>query len=298
MKTNRNPPSIDDINEAHSLVPGVTDDNLTQALVAAGSDLPLDSRTELLVGVQQAFSEYFRNRVWRALCKRATASAVAKELKEIARKAERLLLSFDVHEKGARQRPTYLGIRREGGRYAEKRGPYRNLPLRTFSRVRFKDRTVLPDGTDYRGDERVLQIIEGVELLQELAEAAYEYERSKVEKAQKALKEAGKSTHAQRGRDEPLVRLIGNLNGCWMDCFEELPSATRSGKGEEIGGPYIKFLMSLFKSLHERTPSEVNRYAPGLRASLYRTPELLYHVIRKTKLPKLRGIARSRLDQI
>lgn len=292
MNKKRRRPTPDDIHVAISLAPVVTDDDLNRAIEKTGNSLTDDAKDSLLVGVQKAFARYFHDQIWLALCKRSTSSEVARELKGIASKAEKLLATFGLDDESATRRPAYLRIRLQAGWHGEKLGGFPDLPPRTFTGVRDSDGNVAHTDIDYRGDEKLSQVIDGIELLQQIANEAHKYERAKVEKARKALKEAGKSVKSNRESDKPFHHLIGNLNGCWMDAFEELPGVSRPGKGGEVGGPYIRFLISLFSTLHDRAPAEMDDYAPGLLASLERTPESLSHGFRKTKLSKLRTIAK------
>ena len=206
-----------------------------------------------------------------------TASAGAKRLKRIAEQTARLIEELGAcGDYSPRGEAAALCLAREANTHGERIGGYPGFPPREFVAVSTEEAPIVRRlALYYRGEEKVQEIIGGLSLLRDLAEAAYRYERAKVEKGK---------TDTKRHRGDPaMCELFCELDCAWRYAFGDVPGASIPHGGGPAGGPYVRFVSTLLETYREKIPTKIDIYTPGLRDVLKLTPDAIRARIRTAR---------------
>ena len=86
-------------------------------------------------------------------------------------------------------------------------------------------------------------------------------------------------------------KLFGNINGIWVDFFDEVPGAGWDAEKSEVSGPYVGFILTLFNALRARLPDELANTYPKLAKGIALNANAVRARYRRSGIPKLKGIA-------
>jgi hypothetical protein len=203
----------------------------------------------------------------------ASASACAKHLRSIAKRAAGLIEDLgegDHYSKVGEAAALYL--MHAANIYGEHIGGYPGLPPRAPPLAVDAEEAPIELRIDYRGWEKITEIIKALSLLRDLADTAYRTERAKVEVGMA-------ETKRYRG-DPAMAKLFSDFDLAWRDAFGDVPTT-----GGRAGGPYVRFVSMLLKTYREGLPAVIDRYFPGLREGLDLTPDAIRQRVRQVPRP-------------
>lgn len=267
--------TLDDLRQAFSLLPSVSFEDVGEALRSAGKCLPSERQSELTRRLDNWFADYFRDCLWEMIGGGANSSDAAKRLKGIAGTCRNLCRMLG--EEGETM-PDLLRVclAREANFRAEREGPYPGYAPLEFTAPTDSSGATIVSRLDFRGDEKVDEIIEGLRLLTELAESAHQYERRKVE---------GRKTPRRHEGDRQMPELLRRLIRAWIEFFEEIPGTSYNTHKGEATGPLIRCVGTLLRRAREKMPDELNQLAPKLREALDLTDNAIRDRIRRANPP-------------
>jgi hypothetical protein len=264
--------------EAWTLVPELSQDEILAAVNVIGRSRSVTAEKlqwlcgtpeklqRLRININASFHSYMREQLWHAAGE--PPSDAAKHLKRIAKQTAKLIEALGACDDFGAGAFGCLAL--QAARYGERIGGYPRLPPREFV---VADTDPIVRRIDYRGEEKVEEIIEGLALLHKLAEDAHRYERAKVGK--------GKADNCPPAA--PVMRtFFHDLHRAWLGAFGVKPKTSLLPEGE-AGGPYIRFVSKLLKTYREKIPAEIDTYAPELRDSLDLSPGAIRGHVRQAQ---------------
>lgn len=267
---------LDQIRNAIGLIPELALTDVKEAVSKANKVLPKRRMVELHDQLQAAFRDYFVNHLFSNAIANERPSETKRKLGQIASTSEKLIRLLGIKKDSQGAGALYLSMVRS----AEKEGARLNgfdshpkIVLGGADDVRLN----LEPVTDFRGREKLLAIAKDLQLLTDIAVGAQKIQTAKSNK-----------TSSRNPGDPDMRQLIGNLNGIWIDIFEEAPGAGYDELRQIADGPYIRFLESLFSQLTSRIPTELSRVNPNLKRSLSLTPNAIRTKVQKTNIGRLR----------
>lgn len=152
--------------------------------------------------------------------------------------------------------------------------------------------------TDLDGGSRRLRVATGdVRDLIAWSAAAINRELTKIQHGRPVpvLDQEGKQIghiHPARKRhkgDEPMQKLMGNLNGVWIDFWDRIPGTSRSeSTGGEANGPYVRFVLAFLKCLEGHLDETDFIADRGLRDALHPKPESIHYYLTATGITRIR----------
>jgi hypothetical protein len=289
------PSLADALQKAISLLPELSDDDISSVLGARGKKLDAPSRYEIRGQLNEALRDYVRARIWESGAAAVTPSARAKRLNQLAEKTRRV-----VQARGAEGDPLSESIRSALlGALAD-----RGQEVTTLFGVPVEvagDGTAVgedaslasvgKDATQRRGLTGLEQLAllerlwNAVDLLNNVARTAYETERRRI---------AAKAPDRDRHRaDEGMQALFFGLNEIWMKFFRKLPGVTWDEYHRKFRGPYVQFVECVLHRYADRVPDALEGLAPGLRRRLRLTRPAIHSHFRETGVSSLRHALRD-----
>lgn len=289
-------PSIHEMQKLFGKLPTFTESHIDAALTAAGRTLPPDTRASLHSDLVIAFKNYFTSRLWDLWAAKAPASQTASKLKRIAATADKLALLLEIVDEPttSRQRGRLDELYRmcliaQANLYAEEKGGFPDLPPMAFDAVKFRGR-VVKQALDYRGDQKLGQFLDSLQLWRTILHRAHEYERKKV---------TPEGNRRRREPNKPMHVLFCTLNDVWESAFDEMPNDGWSPSRDTADSPYFRFLHSLFRAMHENLVTDVSAEYPQIAKDLKgMTPNAIRARFRATAQPKIKALARGWANEV
>ena len=165
-RTHAKSPPIEEIRNTFAQLPRLRDATINKALAAAGKALRPEQKAEMSAALDNAFSTYLRDRIWQFWATATPASAVVKQLAQMARAADRLVNVLGAH-KGVESMPKQarLILFREAEFLGEEIEGYADLPPMSFVAVEGDDGKKMRRMW-YQGETQARRCIDGLLMLQ------------------------------------------------------------------------------------------------------------------------------------
>jgi hypothetical protein len=279
----------DEMTALLNLLPILDQAAVHKAVVLAGkrfSDKP-EKVAMLRDGLNDAFNKYFVERMCALWAAKAPPSETAARIKRIAAAADRLVMRLRLEglaspssQPGPANELLRIELISQANLYAKEIGGFANMPPR-HGGAKEEGRTQRPD---YRGDEKLRELIDAILLWQTILRRAHAFWRKNVTPA------------GQRKRRKPnnsLDNLFDDLNSVWMNVFAELPADGWSANTDSPDGPYFRFLKSLFVSIISRLDPRITSEYPELADDLRLSRHAIRARYRKTVEGKLPGMVKQ-----
>ena len=257
--------SLGQYQTAWDLIPDLPIDDVRNALKRAKRVLPVQREEELHERLAEALKNYVAEKLYEVGTADVTRSSKAKRLERIALQARRLRRVIPDDKRGVT-----IAASQE--------------LRRALMQTPWLRRTLVLPPNDPAGFAALEAVAAVVEILADAANQAHRRERMLIDRDRKAK---GKARH--KG-DTAMRTLIGEINGIWIDVFEELPGVTLSRAPDKDGGSYLPFAHSLLHAYADRLPAELQRLA-HLRARLRLTQDAIRGHFRATGISRLRRMA-------
>lgn len=245
------------IQKARAIAPTLSKTDIAAAVSATGKKIPKQKEKEFRDSVNVILLNFLMDRWCRLAVKRPAAKTV-KRLEQVTSASERLLKAI-----GPDERPNEI-----------------HRSLANAAAFGDRDKLRLADLAAFRGDEEVSQLIASIAWLGEVAAIA----------AKNASR--GKKTSKARHEGEPEKHtLFGNINGLWLDFFNEVPGTSIPASGGDPCGPYIRFVSSILDTLTSKAPPTLLAIDPKLTSDLAMTPQAIRGYFMKTGRTKIKRMS-------
>lgn len=264
-------PAIDDIQRIFAQISTLDPSAVDLALSRSRKEPPADERDKLADRLEEVFRDYFRERLWQLWAAKAPAGKGARELEKIANAADKLVRLLDLGN-GVDAMPWFWRsiLEREAEAHAERVGGFPGFTPLEVPSVWVADR-VIAARKSYQGASKLRECVDDLLLLQALLHSGVAYEKKKL---------TPQSNRNRRDADEAMPKLFDSLNWIWTDTFGAKPGTSWNAHASTADGPYVRFLLSLFNTLHDAIPHAVRKEYPNLEKGLPRTADAIRARIR------------------
>lgn len=272
-------PAISDIERIFQQLPVVGDSTIQLALSAAKKTLAPDRQRELGNALNTTLREYLLERLWYLWSAKAPAGKGARQLEKIATAADKLVTLLGARDGFDSMIEMWrLILSREAENYAESIGGFKGLAPMEFPAYATGEKRVRKW---YQGKVKLRECIDDLLLLNQLLKSAHSYELRKV---------TPKIEKNRRAGDEHMKKLFNNLNGIWFEILDEIPGASWNAYAGDAGGPYVGFLLTIFRSLKADMPASVLSEYPKLARGLPTTAQAIRARIRASDRKAIRRV--------
>jgi len=261
--------TVANIQEAFLLLPNLHVEDVSEALKNANEQLSEELQHVLCARLNNWLQDYCRDHLWET--SGVKPSKLAKRLDQVQSNCERALKSLVNGGEIADLVQASLSVQADF--LAEMNGPFEGLPSIEFAAITDHQGRVIATRKNFRGNEKVKDTIAALQLLKDLAQAAWEHERGKVEKAKAKPKHEG---------DWMMPVLFSRIQAAWIEFFGKIAGAGFNANTEEPDGPCIRFIDVVVQRYREKLPTEIHALAPKLNHALTLTKGAIRSRLRST----------------